>query len=213
MLMIIGSVVLLIAGVLGLVILINAFKESAVQGLLCMFVPFYMFYFAFARYSGSKKGLVVGGWLGTLVLGIALQVVGGVMAANEAVADFDAEMARLETDFANPPAARAQAEEGDARVVSCNLSERPGRLCNQYALGISYTEENASEHCDMIQFASEDKIGLAEGPCPTENAIGRCEPRFGSNTTVYYRNPDPSIDDDQALSSAEELCVGTFTRL
>lgn len=213
MLMIIGSIVLLVAGVLGLVILINAFKESAAQGLLCMFVPFYMFYFAFARYSGSKKGVVVGSWVGALVVGIALQVTGAVMAANDAVADFNAEMAQLDTDFANPPAAAAQADEGDARIVSCNLSEQPGRLCNEYSLGSSYTEENASQHCEMVQMMADDKVGLAEGPCPTDNAIGRCEPRFGSQTTVYYRDPDPGIDEDQAMASAEQLCTGTFTRL
>lgn len=212
MLMIIGSVLLLIAAVFGLVILIGAFKESALQGILCLFVPFYMFYYAFAKYQSPKKGLVVSGWLAGIVLGVTLQVVGGMMAANEAVASFEADMQNL--DLASPPAGGAEAAPaGDARVVSCNLSEQPGRICNQYSLSGSYTQENAADHCDMIQMMADEKLPLADAPCPTENAIARCEPRFGSNTTVYYRDPSPDIDNDAAMTAAETLCTGTFTRL
>ncbi len=214
MLMIIGSVLLFVAGILGLVILINAFsKGGAAQGLLCMFVPFYILYYAFAKYSSPKKALVVGGWLGGLVLGVTLQVVGGLMAVGDAAADFEAEMARLDTtDFANAPTGGAAAEEG-GRTVICNMKDQPGRVCAQYALSSTYTQENAAEHCEMTQVLVENKVGVTEGTCPTDDAVAKCEPTFGSITTVYYRDPDPSIDQEQALSSMETLCVGTFTRL
>ena len=216
MLVIIGSVLLLVAAIFGLVILIGAFKESVGQGLLCMFVPFYMLYYAFARYRSSKKGLVVGSWAGAAVVGTALVVVGTVMAANEAVADFNADMQQLELDLANPPAdlgAGAGAAEESATLMNCNLSEQPGRLCNEYRVTASYTQANATEHCDMVQIVSDDKQPLAQGGCPTDNAIAKCEPRFGNNTTYYYRDPSPDIDNEAAMNSMETLCTGTFTRL
>ena len=213
MLVIIGMVFLALAAIFGLVILIGAFKESVGQGLLCMFVPFYMLYYAFARYRSSKKGLVVGSWAGAAVLGTTLMVVGSVMAANEAVAEFNADMAELQNlDLANPPADLGAAEE-TATIMSCNLSEQPGRLCNEYRVTASYTQANAAEHCDMVQIVSDEKQPLAQGACPTENAIARCEPRFGNNTTVYYRDPSPDIDNEVAMNSMETLCTGTFTRL
>lgn len=50
----------IVAGVGGTWILITAFRESTSQGLLCMFVPFYIVYYAIKRWSDAKKPFVLG---------------------------------------------------------------------------------------------------------------------------------------------------------
>lgn len=217
MLVIIGSVLLFIGLIFGLIIIINAFKESAGQGLLCMFVPFYIFYFAFARYSGSKKGLVVGSWLGTYAIGTALVVIGTVVAANDVAVALEQDLQNM-PEMGQAPTGDTAAPAGDTEggaVVSCDLSQQAGRICNEYTLSGTYTRDNAAQHCDMMQVLVDDadKETLADGSCPTDNAIAKCEPRFGNNTTVYYRDTDPNIDNDAAMNAAENLCTGTFSRL
>jgi hypothetical protein len=105
----IGSVLLLVAGVFGLVVLINAFKESAGQGLLCMFVPLYIFYYAFARYESPKKPIVLGGWLGGMALGLALTYVGSMQAA-DAMAKAAGDLESGNWEVAAAPTASAEEE-------------------------------------------------------------------------------------------------------
>lgn len=210
--MIFGGILLFVSAIFALVILINAFKESVGQGLLCMFVPLYILYYAFARYSGSKKGLVITGWLGANAVGVTLILVGGLLAANDAVAEYEGQVAALDDiDFAAPPAGAGAAGEENARVMSCNLSEQPGRTCMQYQIGGGYTQQAAGDHCEMVQVMADDKLPLADGPCPTDNAIAKCEPRFGNQTTFYYEDPD--VDNAAAMNAMETLCTGTFSRL
>jgi hypothetical protein len=64
----VAGVLGLVSLVCGIIILIGAFKESLAQGLLSLLVPFYILYYAFARFQHPKKGLVVGGWLGAAIL-------------------------------------------------------------------------------------------------------------------------------------------------
>ncbi len=54
---VIGGIVAVVGGIW---ILITAFRESTSQGLLCMFVPFYVVYYAIKRWSDAKKPLVLG---------------------------------------------------------------------------------------------------------------------------------------------------------
>lgn len=212
MLIAIGSILLLVAAVFGLIILINAFKESVGQGLLCMFVPLYIFFYAFAKYRSPKKPIVVGGWLGAMTIGIVLQVVGVVGAVNDTAQALESELANGNWAAASAPAPAANAP---ARVMRCDLSQQPGRICNQYALGDLMNEEAARQHCDLVQMMTPEgeRTPLAEGPCPTAGAIGKCEQRFTGTTNVFYSDPDPSIDNDAALTANEQLCTGTFTRL
>ena len=81
MLAIIGLVCVLAALVCHIIILIGAFQEDVTQGLLCLCVPFYILYFAFARYENEKKGLIIAIWLGGAIIGNILQIVGGGLAA------------------------------------------------------------------------------------------------------------------------------------
>lgn len=199
MLMIIGSVLLLVAAVLGLVILIGAFKESAAQGLLCMFVPFYMFYYAFARYKSSKKGLVVGGWATALVLGATLQIVGGVMAANEAVADFNADMQQLELDLANPPAdLGATGEEAPAAGTTYTCNEiATNKLC--YTVSPPPALLAGNEAGCMGEWTQGEN-------CPAEGVAATCEKDRFNEVRRFYEGVD--------MANAETACTtfgGTFS--
>ena len=57
-----------ICGLAGLVcsilILIDAFGNDVTKGLLCMCVPFYIFYFAFAEFENPHKPVILGIWFG-----------------------------------------------------------------------------------------------------------------------------------------------------
>jgi hypothetical protein len=59
----------LVGLVCSIIILIHAFKASVGQGLLCLCVPFYVLYYAFARFEHPKKNLILGAWLGSFILG------------------------------------------------------------------------------------------------------------------------------------------------
>ena len=77
---IIGAVLLfggwLLSLIGGIMILVVAFKESVGQGLLSLFIPFYVLYYVFTRWEACKKGFllnvggVVGVILGTVLAGI-----------------------------------------------------------------------------------------------------------------------------------------------
>ena len=80
-----GVLVWLLCTICAIIILVHAFKESIAQGLLTLFVPFYVFYYAFARFKSEKKGLVLAGWLGGGILGVILFVAGGALVAKDTI--------------------------------------------------------------------------------------------------------------------------------
>ena len=57
------------------IVLIHAFKTSVGQALLCMFVPLYILYYAFARFEHQKKnlilGILLGCWALTFIVGVS----------------------------------------------------------------------------------------------------------------------------------------------
>ena len=62
----------------GILILIHAFKASVGQGFLCLCIPFYIIYYAFARFEHEKKNLIIAVWLGACILaGILGAMTGG----------------------------------------------------------------------------------------------------------------------------------------
>ena len=71
---IIGLVCSLVSLVCAVIILIDAFKAEVLQGILCLCVPFYILYYAFAKFEHEKKGLIIAGWLGCAILNGVLQV-------------------------------------------------------------------------------------------------------------------------------------------
>jgi hypothetical protein len=82
----IGLLVFFVSFVCTIIMLVAAFKESAGQGLLCIFVPFYSIYYSIARFQHAKKGLVLGGMYGGALLGGALLGV-SAMRTGQAVAE------------------------------------------------------------------------------------------------------------------------------
>ncbi len=82
-----GIAFLAISGLLALFLLVSAFRTSAKDGLLSIFIPLYLLYFAVAKFTSPKKGLIVGGWLGAAALGVVLTVIGGVQMAADAASN------------------------------------------------------------------------------------------------------------------------------
>ncbi len=74
---IVGLLCILASVVCGIIILIAAFQEDVTQGLLCLCIPFYILYYAFARFESENKALILAIWLGGGIVGNILQLVGG----------------------------------------------------------------------------------------------------------------------------------------
>ena len=71
----------LVALVCSIIILIHAFKASLGQGFLCLCIPFYILYYAFARFEHPKKNVIIAAWLISAVLGVGLYSMYGVASA------------------------------------------------------------------------------------------------------------------------------------
>jgi len=73
-----GLVFYLVGFVCAIMILIHAFKNGgALQGILCLCVPFYIIYYMFAKFEHEKKNLIIAGYFGGFVIGAVLVVMGG----------------------------------------------------------------------------------------------------------------------------------------
>jgi len=70
--------------VAALVIVVHAFRSSLSQGFLCLLVPLYIIYYAFARFEHRRRGLVIALLIAGFGLGMVLTEVG----AARAIADF-----------------------------------------------------------------------------------------------------------------------------
>jgi hypothetical protein len=76
----------LVSFVCAIIILIHAFTKGGVlQGFLCLCIPFYILYYAFAKFEHEKKNLILGVWLGAVVLEIVFLMMGGAMNMPRAV--------------------------------------------------------------------------------------------------------------------------------
>lgn len=60
-----GSITMI---VFSIIILIAAFKKSIGTGFLSLCIPFYIYFFAFARYQSPKKKIIISIWLAAHVL-------------------------------------------------------------------------------------------------------------------------------------------------
>ncbi len=73
-----GLVFYLVGFVCAIMILIHAFKNGgALQGILCLCVPFYILYYMFAKFEHEKKNLIIAGYFGGLIIGAVLMAMGG----------------------------------------------------------------------------------------------------------------------------------------
>lgn len=57
-------------------VLVHAFQRSVGTGFMVLCLPLYTLYYGFSQFDHRRKGLVLAGWLGALVLGVVLRVVG-----------------------------------------------------------------------------------------------------------------------------------------
>jgi benzodiazapine receptor len=62
----------IISLICSIIILIHAFKSSVGEGFLCLCVPCYILYYAFAKFEHDKKGLIIAGWLGSSIINTIL---------------------------------------------------------------------------------------------------------------------------------------------
>jgi len=81
-LMILGGLFSLVGFIGWLIIIIHAFKTSVGQGFLSLCVPFYILYYAFAKFQHSKKGLIIALFLGGYIIGGVLYQVSVMQAAS-----------------------------------------------------------------------------------------------------------------------------------
>lgn len=82
MLMAVALLFNLVAFVCAIIVLIHAFKNGgALQGILCLCVPFYILYYMFAKFEHPKKNLIIAGYIGGIVISLVIQFVfmGGSM--------------------------------------------------------------------------------------------------------------------------------------
>lgn len=64
----------LVAFVCAIIVLIHAFKNGgALQGILCLCVPFYILYYMFAKFEHPKKNLIIGGYFGGIIIALVIQ--------------------------------------------------------------------------------------------------------------------------------------------
>jgi len=76
MFMALAGLFYLVALVCWIIILIHAFtKGGALQGILCLCVPFYILYYMFAKFEHEKKNLIILGYLGSIVIAVAIQMI------------------------------------------------------------------------------------------------------------------------------------------
>jgi hypothetical protein len=78
-----GGLIGLVGFAFALFVIIHAFKEAPIQGLLCLFCGPYLLYYSFAKFTHAKKGLIVGGMLASLLVSAVFYTVGGAMVAME----------------------------------------------------------------------------------------------------------------------------------
>ena len=69
---VVAGLLYLVSIVISIMILIHAFQASVGQGFLCLCVPFYVLYYAFAKFQHPKKNVLLAAWLGCGILGGAL---------------------------------------------------------------------------------------------------------------------------------------------
>jgi hypothetical protein len=68
---IIGLLLAIVGAAGGIWCLIEAFSEDTTQGVLCLCVPFYAFYYVIARIDGEKKWII----LGLILVGIVGRII------------------------------------------------------------------------------------------------------------------------------------------
>ncbi|MDP1829554.1 MAG: hypothetical protein Q8L48_40175 [Archangium sp.] len=78
---VVGLLLILVSVVCYALVLVHAFQRSIGTGFIVLCLPIYNVYYGFSQFEHRLKGLVLAGWLGAGVLGIALRWVAISIAA------------------------------------------------------------------------------------------------------------------------------------
>jgi hypothetical protein len=76
MLLAIAAASTLIGVACAFIILKHAFRRSVGTGFMVLCIPFFLVAYAFSHFEHARKGWIVSGFLGGLVLGIVLRSIG-----------------------------------------------------------------------------------------------------------------------------------------
>jgi len=76
-----GNLLQLIAVVCFAFVLVHAFQRSVGTGFMVLCIPVYNIVYGFTQFEHRFKGLLLAGWLGGFVLGVALRTLGLASAA------------------------------------------------------------------------------------------------------------------------------------
>lgn len=55
-------------------VLRHAFRRSVGTGFLVLCLPLYSIYYGFSQFEHQRKGLILAGWLGTLILAVVFRL-------------------------------------------------------------------------------------------------------------------------------------------
>ena len=78
---VLGLLLIFLSVVSYALVLVHAFQRSIGTGFIVLCLPIYNVYYGFSQFEHRRKGVVLAGWLGAGVLGIALRWVAVSVAA------------------------------------------------------------------------------------------------------------------------------------
>lgn len=73
----------LVFAVCYLIVLVKAFQDATMEGILCLIIPLYIFYYALAKLQSDHRGLLLSLFFLSLVGAPALQFAGGLFAPKD----------------------------------------------------------------------------------------------------------------------------------
>jgi hypothetical protein len=73
---ILGHLFVLLSVVCSALVLLHAFQRSVGTGFMVLCLPPYLLYYSFSQFEHRRKGLILAGFFGGFVLGVALRAFG-----------------------------------------------------------------------------------------------------------------------------------------
>lgn len=77
-----SAVVLFVALCCFALVAIHAFSRSLGSGFMVLCIPVYNIVYGFTQFEHRRKGLVLAGWLGGMVVGVILRIIGLSLASS-----------------------------------------------------------------------------------------------------------------------------------
>jgi hypothetical protein len=69
----------MISSVCGIIILVSAFQDEVLEGILCLFIPLYILYYGGWKFDHDKRALILVGWLGPIFVYCVIALIGAVI--------------------------------------------------------------------------------------------------------------------------------------